>query len=410
MLFNSPEFLFAFLPLTVVVFHLIPRLLGHDSRGMTTAKGWILVASLFFYGYWDFRQLPILLGSMAFNYAVGRGIAASWGIDGRSGRARVLLVIGVVLNLAVLGYFKYAAFFAENLNAAFGLGLPVLHPVLPLGISFFTFQELAFLVDAYRERFTPDEYRRTFRPINFCLFIAFFPQITAGPIARRHEILPQLDGSVVRRTDWDALAVGLWMLVAGLFKKVVVAEAFAVWATRGFDEAPALGFADAWLSSLSYTFQVYFDFSGYSDMAIGCGSMLRIAIPINFNSPYQATSIQDYWRRWHISLSSFLRDYVLPARRGAAGDRPCRLQHLRDPPPVRPLARGELGVRLLGLAPWHPAHDPPILEAHGAPDAFRPRLVSDLSRRQPYQGLLPRARHGIGVEGPPRDVRPGRLG
>lgn len=310
MLFNSPEFIFAFLPLTLAVFYCVTRLLGSGPRGATAAKAWLLAASLFFYGYWDARYLPLLVVSLAFNYILGRAIASCWGEKGRSSRAKVLLVLGVTLNLASIGLFKYAAFVTENLNRFLGLEVPVLRFTLPLGISFFTFQEVAFLIDVYRMRLPPDEHRRAFRPIDFPLFISFFPQLIAGPIVRHDEILPQLSRPETFRPDFTALSIGLWTFIAGLFKKIVIADTFATWAAHGFDVAPTLNLLEAWATSLSYAFQLYFDFSGYSDMAIGCGLMLNIAIPINFNSPYKALSIQDFWRRWHITLSTFLRDYL----------------------------------------------------------------------------------------------------
>ena len=214
------------------------------------------------------------------------------------------LIFGIVSNLALLGYFKYADFFIENFNFISGSNVNLLHMVLPLAISFFTFQQIAYLVDSYRGETKEYDF------LNYALFVTFFPQLIAGPIVHHKEMMPQFASKWNMVKNYRNIALGLFIFSIGLFKKVVIADTFAVWATAGFDTATTLNFFEAWATSLSYTFQLYFDFSGYTDMAIGISLLFNIKLPINFNSPYKATNIQDFWRRWHITLSRFLRDYI----------------------------------------------------------------------------------------------------
>ena len=215
-----------------------------------------------------------------------------------------ILIFGIVSNLALLGYFKYADFFIENFNFISGSNVNLLHMVLPLAISFFTFQQIAYLVDSYRGETKEYDF------LNYALFVTFFPQLIAGPIVHHKEMMPQFASKWNMVKNYRNIALGLFIFSIGLFKKVVIADTFAVWATAGFDTATTLNFFEAWATSLSYTFQLYFDFSGYTDMAIGIALLFNIKLPINFNSPYKALSIQDFWRRWHITLSRFLRDYI----------------------------------------------------------------------------------------------------
>ena len=222
-------------------------------------------------------------------------------------RAKTILVAGIAANLGLLGYYKYANFFVDNLNALLGNNLILETIILPLAISFFTFQQIAYLVDAYRG----ETHEYSF--LHYALFVTFFPQLIAGPIVHHHEMLPQFARSTIYRLKAEHLAVGLTIFTLGLFKKVVLADGVAVYATPVFNAAEAgtaLTFFEAWGGALAYTFQLYFDFSGYSDMAIGLARMFGIRLPLNFNSPYKATSIIDFWRRWHITLSRFLRDYL----------------------------------------------------------------------------------------------------
>ena len=204
----------------------------------------------------------------------------------------------------MLGYFKYTDFLIENFNLAFNSNAELLNLALPLAISFFTFQQIAYLVDSYRQETKEYDF------LNYALFVTFFPQLIAGPIVHHKEMMPQFAKTRNKVKNYRNIAMGLFIFSIGLFKKVVIADTFAVWATQGFDVSTTLNLFEAWATSLSYTFQLYFDFSGYTDMAIGLALLFNIRLPVNFNSPYKATNIQDFWRRWHITLSRFLRDYV----------------------------------------------------------------------------------------------------
>ena len=298
MLFNSYEFIFVFLPIALAIFFLIGR------ASTKIALGWLVVASLAFYAAWNPRYLVLLSGSIAFNYLVGRLLdRPSFAQTVRRG----LLLVGVVSNLGLLGYFKYAGFFAESFSKLTGTGTEIPPIVLPLAISFFTFQQIAYLVDTYSGRCAEHSF------IDYCLFVTFFPQLIAGPIVHHGEMLPQFRRRDVFRPNADNLAVGLTIFSMGLFKKVVIADGVAIFANVVFNHAAGgetIGLLHAWVGVVAYALQLYFDFSGYSDMAIGLGRLLGIHLPLNFNSPYKATNIVDFWRRWHITLSRFLRDYL----------------------------------------------------------------------------------------------------
>lgn len=297
MLFNSYEFIFFFLPFTFFVyFYLLNR------RLITGAKGFLVFASLFFYSWWNIAYLPLILSSMLFNYIIGNSLNDNFH-KVKVGK-KALLGFGVFANLALLGYFKYSDFFLENLNLACESDFELLHLALPLAISFFTFQQIAYLVDSYRAETKEYDF------LNYALFVTFFPQLIAGPIVHHSEMMPQFASRWNLAKNYKNIATGLFIFSIGLFKKVVIADYFATFATNGFDKAVTLNMLEAWATSLSYTFQLYFDFSGYTDMAIGAALLFNIKLPINFNSPYKATDIQDFWRRWHITLSRFLRDYI----------------------------------------------------------------------------------------------------
>ena len=221
----------------------------------------------------------------------------------------------MIANLALLGYFKYTDFFLENFNLVLDESIPLLHLALPLAISFFTFQQIAYLVDSYRGE-TPE-----YDFLNYALFVTFFPQLIAGPIVHHAEMMPQFNSKWNLFKRYKNIAFGLFIFSMGLFKKVVIGDTFAQWASHGFDKMEVLNFVEAWETSLSYTFQLYFDFSGYTDMAIGAALLFNIKLPINFNSPYKSLDIQDFWRRWHITLSRFLRDYIyIPLGGNRKGD------------------------------------------------------------------------------------------
>jgi D-alanyl-lipoteichoic acid acyltransferase DltB (MBOAT superfamily) len=264
----------------------------------------LVSSSLFFYSWWNVAYLPIILASMTFNYAIGRSLNKTCNNKGKGFSKKSILIFGIVLNLSLLGYFKYADFFIENFNIAFSVNAEPLHLLLPLAISFFTFQQIAYLVDSYRQETKEYDF------LNYALFVTFFPQLIAGPIVHHKEMMPQFAKTRNKVKNYRNIAMGLFIFSIGLFKKVIIADTFAVWATQGFDVATTLNLFEAWATSLSYTFQLYFDFSGYTDMAIGLALMFNIRLPVNFNSPYKATNIQDFWRRWHMTLSRFMRDYI----------------------------------------------------------------------------------------------------
>jgi len=297
MLFNSYEYIMMFLPAALIVYFLLNRLFSGR-----VGIAWLVLASLFFYSYWNIRYLPLILISIAVNYLTGGTLSRQAAAD-NSGR-RTLLILGLCFNLGLLGYYKYTDFFINNLNNVSGAHLTLLHIVLPLGISFFTFTQIAYLVDAYRGEV------QEYSLLNYALFVTFFPHLLAGPIIHHREMMPQFVAVDNKGINYENLARGLFLLSLGLFKKVIIADAFAVWANYGFDTASSLTLLEAWITSLSYTMQLYFDFSGYTDMAIGSALMFNIRLPINFNSPYKSLSIQEFWRRWHITLSRFLRDYI----------------------------------------------------------------------------------------------------
>ncbi|MFY4861150.1 MBOAT family O-acyltransferase, partial [Aliarcobacter butzleri] len=296
MLFNSYEFIFIFLPVMFVVYFYL-----NSKRLILGAKIWLVVGSLFFYSYWNVIYLPLILLSIFVNYGVGLSLVNHEKIRISS---KTILSFGIVFNLGLLGYFKYTDFFLDNFNGIFGTNIPLPHIILPLGISFFTFTQIAFLVDAYKQE------AKEYSLINYMLFVTYFPHLLAGPILHHKEMMPQFASKYNWVKNYRNIALGLFIFSIGLFKKVVIADTFAVWANAGFDTATTLNLIEAWATSLSYTFQLYFDFSGYTDMAIGISLMFNIKLPINFNSPYKALSIQDFWRRWHMTLSRFLRDYL----------------------------------------------------------------------------------------------------
>jgi len=299
MLFNSYEFIFVFLPITFFVYFYL-----NHKRFTEASKVFLVCSSLFFYSWWSIAYLPMILVSMIFNYVIGRSLNKTFNNHDKVSVRRLILIFGVVLNLSLLGYFKYADFFLENINIALSVNAEPLNLLLPLAISFFTFQQIAYLVDTYRQE------TKEYSFLNYALFVTFFPQLIAGPIVHHKEMMPQFAKIRNKIKNYKNIAMGLFIFSIGLFKKVVIADTFAVWANNGFDVATTLSLFEAWATSLSYTFQLYFDFSGYTDMAIGLALLFNIRLPINFNSPYKATNIQDFWRRWHITLSRFLRDYV----------------------------------------------------------------------------------------------------
>jgi len=296
MLFNSFEFVLYFLPATVLAYYAC-RATGLVRASVLT----LAVASLFFYGWWDWRNLFVLGTSIAFNHAVGRRVAA------RNATAYRWLVTGVAGNLLALGFFKYYDFFAVNVASLTGVAVPLLKIALPLGISFFTFTQIAFLVDTFQGK------AREYRFPDYTLFVSYFPHLIAGPIIHHRQLIPQFKREHAWPRVLDDLAFGVLLFVLGLSKKVLVADNIAPYANVVFAAAAGdkpIDPVSAWTGVLAYTMQLYFDFSGYSDMAVGLSKMFGINLPINFNAPYRSTSMIDFWRRWHITLSHFLRDYL----------------------------------------------------------------------------------------------------
>ena len=323
MLFNSYEFIFGFLPIVFLGF------LWLASVSHFLAAGWLTLASLFFYGWWNPAYVGLLLGSIVFNFMIGVSIGRASG-QGQRRRARWLLTAGVTGDLALLGYYKYADFFLRNVDALAGTHYAGLGIVLPLGISFFTFTQIAYLADAYQGK------AREYRFVHYALFVTYFPHLIAGPVLHHKEMMPQFALASTYRLRWENIAVGLTIFMIGLFKKTVLADGIADYVGPVFSahaSGARLPILDAWGGALAYTFQLYFDFSGYSDMAIGLSRLFGVRLPLNFHSPYKAVNIIEFWRRWHMTLSRFLRDYLyFPLggnRRGSAFGRirRCRRHH-----------------------------------------------------------------------------------
>lgn len=296
MLFNSYEFIFIYLPIVFFGFFFIAKYSVH------IAAFWLGVTSLFFYGYWNPKFVSLLLVSILFNY--GAGYLISYVKHEKN--KKLALIFSVTANLTLLGIFKYANFFIDSINTL-GAQWHSLDIILPLGISFFTFTQIAYLVDVYRG--VAQEYNL----IHYILFVTWFPHLIAGPVLHHKQMIPQFTCPTIYKPNSGSIAIGLTLFSLGLFKKVVLADQFALFADPLFAQA-AQGlhptFIEAWFAALSYTLQLYFDFSGYSDMAIGLSRMFNIKLPINFDSPYKAANIIDFWRRWHMTLSKFLRDYL----------------------------------------------------------------------------------------------------
>lgn len=295
MLFSSYSFIFVFLPLAWLGWRASARL------GLRWAAGWLTVASLVFYSWWDWRYTPVLLVSLMVNYAIGRRLAMA------PGTGRGWLVAGLAWNIGLLGFFKYWNFIAGNVNALAGDLLPLTRVVLPLGISFFTFQKIAFLVDAWRGRVA------RVAPGEFALFVLFFPQLIAGPIVHHAEFIPQLREPAFHRPEARGLMLGLTVFAAGLFQKCAVADTLAPLADAAFGlvgNGTMLRLQEAWVGLLAYALQLFYDFSGYSHMALGLALLFGLRLPVNFLAPYTAGSLVEFWRRWHMTLSAFLRDYV----------------------------------------------------------------------------------------------------
>lgn len=298
MIFASFEFLLVFLPTVLAAYYLCNRYLG-----LYWAKWVLIAASFFFYWYGTGWFSLVFIGSVVVNYLMGTflgRIVTTWSLAGR----RWMLLVGVGFNVGLLGYYKYTDFLLNNINVLAGLDIALQHIVLPIGISFWTFQMIAYVVDAYRGQ----TQHYTFQ--NYLNFIAFFPHLLVGPIVHHKELTSQFDDPNITRIQFPNFSLGLFLLALGAAKKLLLADPLTTPSQAGFDDVAAMGMLDAWLHSISYTISYYFDLSGYADMAIGLALMFNIHLPANFDSPYKANNFADYWRRWHMTLSRFLGDYV----------------------------------------------------------------------------------------------------
>ncbi|MEZ5493488.1 MAG: MBOAT family O-acyltransferase [Pseudomonadales bacterium] len=300
MLFNSYQFIWLFLPVALAGFFLAARF-RHEA-----AAAWLALCSLFFYGYWDVHYIPLLLLSITVNYQIGKQISNH--IEKQAAqRAKLWLIIGLVFDLGLLAHYKYTNFFLDNWVALTGSTVDFPNIILPLGISFFTFTQIAYLADCHKgivkER----------NPVHYLLFITYFPHLIAGPILHHRQMMPQFAHAKTYRISQENIAIGLTIFAIGMFKKMAIADPLAEFVGPVFAVSKHPGLLsteEAWLGALAYCLQLYFDFSGYSDMAIGLSRLFGIKLPLNFNSPYKSTSIIDFWRRWHMTLSQFLRDYL----------------------------------------------------------------------------------------------------
>ena len=291
MLFNSYSFLLVFLPVTLAGFFLFGRL------GQLAGATWLAAASLFFYGWWDYRFLPLLLGSIIFNYGIAHLLVAGK-------KSRPILVAAISANLLLLAYYKYAGFFVNTFTELMGWPRWAVHVVLPIGISFFTFTQIAFLVDTWQGKVKEKGF------VNYLLFVTYFPHLIAGPVLHHKEMMPQFADPNIYRISSRAFSVGATIFCIGLAKKVLIADNLAPFVAPVFDGGGAPNLLLAWSGVLAYAFQLYFDFSGYSDMAIGLSRLFGVRLPLNFDSPYKSSDIAEFWRRWHMTLSRFLRDYL----------------------------------------------------------------------------------------------------
>lgn len=323
MVFNSYSFIFLFLPITFMVFFLLGKYAPKKSATL-----WLVLASFFFYGWWDYKYVPLLFSSIVFNYLIGQQLEKRPGY-------KPWLIFGISCNILLLGYFKYTDFLLSTLNKLAGTGLNLPHIVLPLGISFFTFTQTAYLIDAYRGNTKNESF------LTYCEFVTIFPHLLAGPIIDHKKMIPQFIADKTFQIDWHNIAAGISLFTMGLFKKVIIADMLSPWVKGAFTNTATLTFLEAWIGAIAYTFQIYFDFSGYSEMAVGLALMFNLKFPVNFNSPLQATSIIDFWRRWHMTLGEWVREYLyIPM----GGNRQGEFKKMRN-----------LFVSMLLIGIWHGA-------------------------------------------------------
>ena len=295
MLFNSIQFIFIFLPIVLIIYFALNKF-----KLIHLATGWLVLASLYFYSAWNINYLALILCSIIFNYSIGQTLLS----DKLKINRRALTAFGVVGNVLLLIYFKYFNFLIENINTILHQHFNFMELMLPLAISFFTFQQIAYLVDTYKGKTKEIDF------LTYALYVCFFPHLISGPIVRYEEEIPQIQNLRKRFVDWKNLSKGLFLFAIGLFKKVVIADMLAKCALTGFGSPDNLSMLEAWLTIFGYTFQIFFDFSGYTDMARGIGLMFNVDIAENFNNPYISKDIQEFWRRWHMTLSRWLKDYL----------------------------------------------------------------------------------------------------
>lgn len=300
MLFNSYIFILTFLPLTLLLFYLL------NSFGLhMIAQTVLFLMSLLFYGYFNFKYVFILCLSIIINYLISKLLNNTWIVFHKKFILKCLLFAGIVLNISLIFYFKYYNFFIENITVLFqSAALPLKEIILPLGISFFTFQQISYLVDSYRGQ------TQSYTFLEYAVFVSFFPQLVAGPIVLHKEMIPQLREVSRKKVNYENLSLGLMLFSTGLFKKVIIADTLGKAVNLGFGLGSHLSSLDGIVVMLSFTFQIYFDFSGYCDMATGIAKMFNLDLPMNFNAPYTSLSIPEFWERWHMSLTRFLREYI----------------------------------------------------------------------------------------------------
>ena len=296
MLFNSYIFIFLFLPITVMSYYSFIQ-----AKLFESSKHVLIFSSLVFYGWWNVVYIPLIIGSIIFNYYIGYLLQQDCSCLKVK---KKLLIFGILANIALLGYFKYCNFFIDILNRISFSQMDPVSLLLPLGISFYTFQQIAYLVDSHDKKVKNSNFS------SYSLFVLFFPQLIAGPIVHHKELIPQFNSFKGRAINPENISKGILLFSIGLFKKVVIAEYFSFYSDAGFTNTNLLYLLEAWIASVSFGFQLYFDFSAYSDMAIGIALLFNIKLPENFRSPYRAATIKDFWQRWHITLSHFLRSYI----------------------------------------------------------------------------------------------------
>lgn len=310
MLFNSYIFIFVFFPIVLILYYTLNHFKKYEL-----SKAMLLIASLYFYAYFEWSYLWIMLLSIIVNFAFSKWFE-QLNLEQKYSLRKVLFFVAIAFNLGIIGYFKYYNFFLENVNALLGTNIPLPHILLPLGISFFTFHQLSFVIDCYQCK------APSYHLLDYALFVSYFPQLIAGPIVTHEELVPQIESKNNKRFNFEFFSKGIFAFAFGMAKKVLIADTFGNAVNWGFSHIPSLSSSDALLTMLAYTFQIYFDFSGYCDMATGIGLMMNIELPQNFNSPYRSLSITEFWKRWHMTLTRFFTHYIyIPLggnRKGAA--------------------------------------------------------------------------------------------